>query len=276
MTNTLRHKQVPFVQISRPLLQDTRISFKAKGLMAWMCDKPDGWKFNIEGIASQSKEHKDAIETGLRELQKYGYLTITKKKDDQGRFTGCDWELDQIPPISNNISVTGLSGSGKSGTGISGDGETPTSNTHISSLEEDIEKHSIVCCPSTIKKFNNKKEEIEINQEDIFRLSVMKRQDWKTLEIQEAWETLVNYDGPVNDYYAFIEGVIKNKRKLITSENIIKKETTWKNQPRYPQAKNSETSNPSKKQQDTTNDSTSTTDQSGGHLARLASQLGLK
>jgi hypothetical protein len=92
---------VPFGMVPNELLNNSEISFKAKGLFCFIQSKPDGWKFSVEKIALQSKEAKTSIAEGLKELEKYGFLVREKKQNGNG-FT-VDYHLFFEPELANPI-----------------------------------------------------------------------------------------------------------------------------------------------------------------------------
>lgn len=73
------------------LLNNNLISFKAKGLYAYIQSKPDNWDFSVEKISFQSKESAEAITTGLRELESFGYLHRARFQNSLGH-----WEIEYI------------------------------------------------------------------------------------------------------------------------------------------------------------------------------------
>jgi hypothetical protein len=68
------------------LLNNPNVSFKAKGLYAFINSKPQDWDFSVESIANQNKEGKDAIRVAIKELETNGYLVRQKFKDSLGQF----------------------------------------------------------------------------------------------------------------------------------------------------------------------------------------------
>ncbi len=82
--NFVDETNIPYTQVPNELLYSPTISFKAKGLWAYMHAKPKGWYFAADRIALETKESTDSIRSGLRELTEHGFL-IAKRQGD-GRF----------------------------------------------------------------------------------------------------------------------------------------------------------------------------------------------
>jgi len=95
--NRTRKRENPFSQISNELLNDPRISFKAKGLYAYMYSKPDGWNFTIKSIAKQNKDGVDAVASALKELKEFGWVEYEKFSDGTGSY----YLLDELPKLEN-------------------------------------------------------------------------------------------------------------------------------------------------------------------------------
>lgn len=110
METKLNKIAVPFTQVPNGLLYDPNISFKAKGIWAYMSAKPEGWKFSADRIANETKEERKAILAGLKELSEAGYITAKKKGDGRIEYT-LHWEvvrtsmsepeLENLEPSSN-------------------------------------------------------------------------------------------------------------------------------------------------------------------------------
>lgn len=81
MKQAFAKQSVPFVQIANAVLEDKKISFKAKGLFAYLYSKPETWDFSAERIVKASDDGPAAVYSGLKELEKAGYLTREKKGD---------------------------------------------------------------------------------------------------------------------------------------------------------------------------------------------------
>lgn len=99
-----------FGAVPNDLLNNPDISFKAKGLYAYLNSKPDNWDFSVEGIAAQVKEGIDSVRAGIHELEKFGYLKRMKHQNEKG-YWDVDYMLFECP--SEEESSLGKSNEGK-------------------------------------------------------------------------------------------------------------------------------------------------------------------
>ena len=97
-----------YVKIPNDLVDDSTISWKAKGLFCHMASKPDHWNFTVRSLASQFPDGKSAIFAALDELKQRGWITFTKRANGQGKYkleTSLDPESDnqyEAMPESDN------------------------------------------------------------------------------------------------------------------------------------------------------------------------------
>jgi len=97
-----RIKPFTFGTAPNLLLNNKKISLKAKGLYTFMNSKPENWEFSYNGLQSQLLEQKSAIKTAIKELEKYGYLIRKKYKKENGQW-GWEYQLTMVnyPSIEN-------------------------------------------------------------------------------------------------------------------------------------------------------------------------------
>lgn len=76
-----------FVQIPRETIRDRSLSWKARGLLAFLLDMPEGWDVRSPWLAEQGKEGKDAVQSGLRELRRAGYYRLERRRLLDGTIT---------------------------------------------------------------------------------------------------------------------------------------------------------------------------------------------
>jgi len=93
MSKLIKDFQIGFTQIPNQIIRDNRLSWKAKGIYMHLVSKPPVWNFYVEEIIKSSKDGKTAVQSGIKELESYGYLKRNKAKNDDGKFKGWDYLL---------------------------------------------------------------------------------------------------------------------------------------------------------------------------------------
>ncbi len=86
MSDTIEKQVVPFTQIANEVLNSPELSFKAKGIYAFMMGKPNNWNFTIRSMAKQVSDGEKAIKSGIKELKNLGYIEYEKHKDGTGTY----------------------------------------------------------------------------------------------------------------------------------------------------------------------------------------------
>lgn len=74
-----------FVQVPRDTIRDGRLSFRARGVLTYLLDMPDGWDVKSEVIAANGKEGREAIRSALGELAACGYYRLERRRLLDGR-----------------------------------------------------------------------------------------------------------------------------------------------------------------------------------------------
>lgn len=105
----------PFTAVPNRVFR-SGLSLKAIGLLTFMVSLPEDWDFSIEGLCSVLTDGKTSIQTAVHELEEKRFLVRTQIKDEDGRYTGCEWLIDykpideerlaQSPPAENQSTDT--------------------------------------------------------------------------------------------------------------------------------------------------------------------------
>lgn len=88
---------VDFTVVANRVLRDTRLSYRALGLLVELLSRPDDWRTSSDELARDRKEGRDAIRSALREIEEAGYLT-RRRVQGQGGLWSTVWELFDSPP----------------------------------------------------------------------------------------------------------------------------------------------------------------------------------
>jgi hypothetical protein len=91
-----------FVMLDKGFLENENLSWKAKGILAYLLSKPDNWKAIVGDIVKHSKDGKTAVYAGLVELSAYGYYEKIPVRSTDGRRID-HWEstVYELPQATN-------------------------------------------------------------------------------------------------------------------------------------------------------------------------------
>ncbi|MGB8946921.1 MAG: hypothetical protein WCD21_42805 [Streptomyces sp.] len=81
-----RHLSTGFTVLPTATLEDSRLSFRARGILAYLIAKPDSWKVRTESIAQAGREGRDAVRDAVKELKSLGYYRVNNERLDNGHI----------------------------------------------------------------------------------------------------------------------------------------------------------------------------------------------
>lgn len=123
------NKTKNYTVISNYHLKEKGMSLKAKGLLSIMLSLPEDWDYSIVGLAKLSADGKDSVMSGLKELEKFGYLVRSQIVDEKGRFVQTAYNIYEKPhqfsPYAENPDA-----------GFPNPGNPPQLNTNILSTKK--------------------------------------------------------------------------------------------------------------------------------------------
>ena len=97
MKNIIRiSKKDNYVVLDKTFLNDKTLSWKAKGIMAYMLSKPDDWTFYMNELEKHAIDGKSSLQSGFKELRNKGYVVKRRTQDENGQF---EWEtiVHEVP-----------------------------------------------------------------------------------------------------------------------------------------------------------------------------------
>lgn len=99
MTVCYSHKKKdPFVRFDKNIVYDSRLTWKAKGLLTYAFSRPDDWKFYKKEMMTHGADGETSFDSGIKELEAVGYLHRIKVKEvSTGQFRGWEWHFFEDP-----------------------------------------------------------------------------------------------------------------------------------------------------------------------------------
>ena len=114
-----------FTVLRNQILNDRRLSWKARGLLAHLLSKPPLWRTSSLRLAQSGPDGRDAVRTGLQELRDAGYIHQQRIQDRvSGRWRTISTVYDRpcAQPVDDHVdneaTEAGLSGAGKPGSSV--------------------------------------------------------------------------------------------------------------------------------------------------------------
>lgn len=96
--------QKRFTTVDNTVLNDTELSWKAKGLFVYLWSQADEWEFYETEVVKHSTDGIRSMRAGLHELEEKGYLS-RKRKRVGNRLKGSIWLLSETPQKLQNVTL---------------------------------------------------------------------------------------------------------------------------------------------------------------------------
>lgn len=91
-----------FTTMNNTIVRDDSLSWKARGIFAYLWSMPDDWNFYETEVAKHATDGRQSLRTGLEELEKNGYLERTRSRDKLGKFGAPVWVLHDEPATTHS------------------------------------------------------------------------------------------------------------------------------------------------------------------------------
>ena len=104
-------KNSNYTVMNRTALNDSRLSWKAKGIIAYMLSMPDDWVFYITELVKHSTDGEKAFRSGLKELKDHGYVKRFPVHDENKKISHWETVIYETPNqdlLAQNLQVGNL------------------------------------------------------------------------------------------------------------------------------------------------------------------------
>lgn len=148
MVKLKRQRKSNFTVIDNTVLQDTELTFKAKGLFAYLWSQSDEWNFYEAEVVKHSKDGISSLRSGIHELEERGYLQ-RKRIRVKGKLKDSMWILSETPNLENlslenlNLENSTLINTNSNNTNLNKDNRSTDKSidrVSVKQLKEDFEK----------------------------------------------------------------------------------------------------------------------------------------
>lgn len=88
-------KKTGYSVIDNRIIYDDRLSAKARMICVFTLSLPTDWVLNFDELCTHFKEGSASIRSGLNELKKFGYLSVEAIKDENNKFVGSRYIINE-------------------------------------------------------------------------------------------------------------------------------------------------------------------------------------
>lgn len=101
MENTIKRlpRRRQFVVIEQSVVEDSRLSWAARGILGYLLSRPDDWQVRVTDLSRRGDLSRDSIYKLLKELRKYGYVTYHRHRNDRGQYQGGIYNVHEAPEL---------------------------------------------------------------------------------------------------------------------------------------------------------------------------------
>lgn len=217
------NKTSNYTVMSNYHFKEKEMSLKAKGLLSLMLSLPDTWDYSINGLVAICRENETAINSTLKELKEFGYLSITKTRNDRGYFE-YTYDIYESPNRDNpQVKQPGVENLGVDNPGMENQGQLNNNLLIIKELNK--------------KKINTNNPEVLTN------LEIMFNQFWQTYPKKinkqgtfKAFKKIANLQTEFPlileaiEYFKTTKGWQKDKGQFIPHPTTFINQERWKDE----------------------------------------------
>jgi len=174
-----------YTVIDSSALEDTAISFEAKGVLAYLLSKPDGWVIHQEHLSRIGGIGRHKMMRIFSELRKAGYIAYKKPRNEFGQVEGTEIVLCETPRRAES--------GAKPDHGITRESENPT----VGKPDPLVKLESLVNLDTSVNLEENPKQAPPIGSDPVvdppkrkpptFEPATIELPDWLDPELWQRW-----------------------------------------------------------------------------------------
>ena len=86
-----------FTVMCNPHFKNKNWSLKAKGLLSLMLSLPEDWNYNMQGLATLSRDGIDSVRSAIKELEHHGYVERHRLRNEYGFYGDTEYIIREVP-----------------------------------------------------------------------------------------------------------------------------------------------------------------------------------
>ena len=86
-----------FTVMSNHHFKNKNLTLKAKGLLSLMLSLPDNWNYNMQGLATLSRDGIDSVRSAIRELEHHGYVERHRLRNEYSFYGDTEYIIREVP-----------------------------------------------------------------------------------------------------------------------------------------------------------------------------------
>ena len=222
----IKKRENPFAMIDRAALEDSRLSWKARGILAYLLSKPEDWEVNIKEIRERGKEGRNVVQACFKELESCGYAELKPKRNKGGQVVGKHWVIHETP--INRQTEFGVVGTPTNRKPVNRKTEDRVFGLITNKEENTNNKEQINTHTQTPKPIDEIESGVEMNDPFLFQTVAQKMADFLSINPGQ-WERMkhdTGYTGTAYDICLTWAGK-QDKYTLTRWPQHIGKLTTW-------------------------------------------------
>lgn len=203
---TIHNSENPYFQMNKASVNDTRLSYKAVGIHAYLMSKPDNWLANEVDLTRRHDDGKASVRAGVQELIQYGYMTRVQIRKEN-KIVG--WRLDtyETPELNPHHKE----GNQPEFSIVDLDSE----NQNVADLDSDfldVEKQDVG--KQDVGNRNTNKERVlvsnDVNKNETNKTTVVANDSEKKTDSLEGWADVVSaYESNIGMFTAMSSEMVK-------------------------------------------------------------------